>query len=173
MVETEQKLEHETWEIQIPGQVRIWTMDRRHGGYVTKPVNGRRGKSPRRITLTRDEREYNQELVPPENRHLDPFLNGALVRVIGDEKVGDLTDEALIQYLELLSEEAFQEAIEDIEFELTHRRLLELAANQGRMWQVEALRVLVDQRYPVPAGGTQRTVEEMFNDGEFGATRLS
>lgn len=165
--------ETEIWEIQVPGQVRVWVMDRRLGTYVSKPINGAPGKSPKRITLTRAEREYNQELVPSEKRQHDPFLNGSLVRIVDGEKQGDLTDEALMQYLELTTEETFQEAIEDIDIELTHRRLLSLAANHGRMWQVEALRTLVEERYPVPAAGTQRTVEEMFQDGEFGATRLS
>lgn len=163
----------ETWEIQIPGSIRIWVMDRRHGGYVTKAVNGRRGKGPRRITLTKDERLYNQELVPQENRRFDPFLNGSLVQIVDGKKQGDLTDEAIGAYLELESESAFSEAINDIRGELTHRRLLTLAAHKGRMWQVEMLRELIEDRYPVPAAGSQPVVDQMYAEGEFGATRLS
>jgi hypothetical protein len=159
----------ETWEIQIPGTARVWVRDRRFGTYQPKKVSG---KGPKRITLSRDEREYNQELVPEENERHNPWTNGTLVQIVGGTKQGELTDEALRAYLELESEEAFTEAVSDIDIELTLRRLIGFAATDGRMWQVTILRELIDERYRV--GGTQRTVQEMYDEGELDrSTRLS
>ena len=171
--EQEQKVEMETWEIQIQGRAWVWVWDRRENGYVQKAINGAKGKAPKRITMTKEEREYNPEIIPPENAKHDPFQNGTLARVEDGQRVGELTDDAINSYLELETEGAFTEAITDIEYELTHRRLLAFAAQHGRMWQVEALRDLIEERYPVPAAGTQPVVAQMYQEGEFGETRLS
>lgn len=166
----EEKLaEMETWEIQVPGSTWVWIYDRRSQGYDQKRVSGRRG--PKRVTLTREEREYNEELAHEDSQHLNPFRNGTLARVVDGEKVDAVTDDDLRVYLSLDGEAAFKEAVEEIDLELTIRRLLNLAAVEGRMFQVEILRDVVDERYRV--GGTQPTVEEMYSSGELERTRLS
>ena len=56
------------------------------------------------------------------------------------------------------------------ESELILRRLAEMSEKMGTLVQVEALRDLVHERYPI--GGTQRTVREMLEAEEFNSTRI-
>ena len=147
----------ETWEIQTAGALTVWKRDKRSGDYRKERVAA---TGPKRLRLSRDDREYNQELIPEENAHLDPFTNGMLAQVVGKKLVG-ITREEIIGLLEI-KDEAFVRAIAEIDNELTIRRLLELAESDGTVAQVAALREVIDERYRV--GGTQRTVREMLDE---------
>lgn len=163
----------ETWESAIPATVWIWVYDRREDRYNQQAVGGR---GSRRIHLTRDDRKYNQELMPVENEGLDPFTNGSL-RLLGaatrDENLDvryHLTDEELSQFFDVRDPDLFLEGVRDITSELILRRLADLSVSTGTQAQAEALKELVSTRYPI--GGTQKTIREMIDAGErIGATR--
>lgn len=157
--------EQEVWEIQIPGTV--WTRVRNPeipGTWKTIRANGAKG--PKRLSLTSEERRYNQELVPEENEHLDPFKNGSLKCVQGAPKDVKtwLTDDDLSAIIGLEDETLYQEEVSSITMELTLRRLLDLAERTATVPRYEFLRELVQDRYAV--GGTQRAVQEMIDAGE-------
>lgn len=157
----------ETWEIVTPGTIYVWVYDRREDRYDTQGVGGR---SSKRLHLTRDDRKYNQELVPLENRHLDPFTNGSLRLVdcaTRDETLDmryHLTDADLKQMFEVRDRTLFLEAVSSIESELVLRRLADLADENGTVAQLETLKDLIRERYPI--GGTQKAVREMIEAGE-------
>lgn len=156
----------ETWESVISGTVYVWIYDRRDDKYIQQAVGGR--SASKRLHITRDDRKYNQELVPPENRQHDPFTNGALKlkeAITRDESLDmryHFTDEDLKTFFEVRDDELFAEAINAIESELILRRLEAVAEKDGTKSQYEMVRDLVRVRYPI--GGTQRTVAEMFNE---------
>lgn len=155
--------ETETWEIQVPGKVTIWKRNRRTGEYARASVSG---AGPKILHITKDDRLYNQELIPEENGHLDPFTNGALARRDGG-KLRGITADTLRELLSVSDPDLFREAIEDhVDNELTIRRLSDLAASEGTVAQVEVLREVLDENYK--AGGTQRTVREMMQESEGG-----
>jgi hypothetical protein len=164
----------ETWETSIAGTVFVWVYDRREDRYQQQSVGGSTGS--RRIHLTRDDRKYNQELVPSENQGLDPFTNGTL-RLIGaatrDEMLDTryhFTDDELGEMFEVRDVDLFLEACRDITSELILRRLLAMADVRGTVAQAEGLKDLVKDRYPI--GGTQKTIRDMIEAGEkIGATR--
>lgn len=157
----------ETWQIETAGSVYVWSYDRRDDRYTTVAIGGRGSK---RAHLSRDDRKYNQELIPVENRHLDPFTNGTL-RLIDaatrDESLDmryHLTDEDLRQLFEVREPSLFLEGISAIESELVLRRLADMADENGTVVQAEALKELIRERYPI--GGTQTAVREMLEAGE-------
>lgn len=158
----------ETWESEIAGTVWVWLYDRRDDKYIKQAVGGR--SASRRLHITRDDRKYNQELVPPENRQHDPFTNGALrlVEAMTRDETLDmryhLTDEDLKAFFEVRDDELFLEAVQALESELVMRRLEAVAEKEGTVSQYEAVKALVRDRYPI--GGTQRTVREMIEAGE-------
>ncbi len=165
----------ETWESAIPGAVYVWVYDKREDRYVKQAVGGR--SASRRLHITRDDRKYNQELIPVENTALDPFTNGALRFVTAASRDESLdvryhfTDEELGQVFELRDLANFNEAIRDIDSELILRRLSDMSETIGTVAQVEALKDLLRERYPI--GGTQKSVREMIEAGErIGATRI-
>jgi hypothetical protein len=158
----------ETWESVVAGTVYVWTYDRRDDKYIKQAVGGR--SASKRLHISRDDRKYNQELVPPENREHDPFTNGALRlkdAATRDESLDmryHFTDEDLKTFFEIRDETLFQEAIEAVESELILRRLEAVAEKDGTKAQYEMVRDLVRERYPI--GGTQRTVREMFAEND-------
>jgi hypothetical protein len=162
---TTSKDETEVWEIQIRGT--IWTRVRNPevpGTWKTIRANGTRG--PKRITITASERQHNQELIPEENAHLDPFTNGSLRCVAGSPKDIKtwLTDEDLSAIIGLEDDALFEEEVTSISMELTLRRLLDLAERAATVPRHAFVRDLVQERYAV--GGTQRSVQEMIDAGE-------
>lgn len=165
----------ETWEIAFPGAVWVWVYDRREDVYKKQQVGQRTGSKT--LHITRDDRKYNQELIPDENRHLDPFTNGSL-RLLGaadrDESLdvrNHFSEEDLIAMFEVRDPSLFAEALEDVDSEVVIRRLQNLADEHATVAQAAALRELIDRRYPV--GGTQRTIREMLEAGDrIGADRL-
>lgn len=165
----------ETWEIAFPGTVWVWIWDRREDGYKKVQVGQRTGSKS--LHITRDDRKYNQELIPEENTHLDPFTNGQL-RLLGaadrDENLDTryhYSNEDLVGMFEVRDPALFASEIEDIGSEVILRRMYSLADEHATVAQMDALRDLLQKRYPI--GGTQRTVREMYEAGErIGAQRI-
>ncbi len=61
---------------------------------------------------------------------------------------------------DIRDESNFREAINDIESELVLRRMIALGETQGTNAQLEILKEVCQERWPI--GGTQRTVREMM-----------
>ena len=164
----------ETWESAIAGTVFVWVYDRREDRYHQQSIGGKSGS--RRIHITRDDRKYNQEQMPVENEHLDPFTNGSL-RLVGAATRDELldtryhfTDADLTSMFDVRDIDLFVEGIQAISSELILRRLQTMSEKVGTSAQTEALRELVTSRYPI--GGPQKTIREMIEAGEkIGATR--
>ena len=73
------KKAQEIWESTTEGTTWVNVRDPRNpDGWTRKKVGG---KGTKRITLTVEEREFNQELVPFEKQEFDPFSNGMLIRI--------------------------------------------------------------------------------------------
>lgn len=153
----------ETWEVQVPGTIYVLKLDRRKDEYVKTRLNGTRG--PKRVTLTRDDRKYNQEQVRPEYVKHDPFQNGALAQVVDGELVG-ITDVELSEMLQVREMADFTDLVSSIDNELTARRLLAVARTEGTLQQYEVVRDHIEDNWKV--GGTQPTVEEMFAEASSG-----
>lgn len=157
----------ETWESAVPGVIWVWLYDRREDRYTKHSIGGRGSK---RLHISRDDRKYNQELVPMENRQHDPFTNGALrfIEAANRDETLDIryhmTDEDLAQMFEVRDTDLFMEGIKGIESELILRRLEALAEVQATVAQYQAIKDLVRERYPI--GGTQKSVREMIAAGE-------
>ncbi|MEN9793037.1 MAG: hypothetical protein RL330_1115, partial [Actinomycetota bacterium] len=118
-----------------------------------------------RIQITREERRYNQDMISEENIAFDPFSNGQLICVQGEAMGSNqFTDDDLITILGLEDDDGFEEAIREVESEVVVRRLLGLAETNTTHARFEFIRDLVDTRYRV--GGTQKTVQQMYDDGE-------
>lgn len=165
----------ETWESAIEGTVWVWVYDRREDRYQKQAVGGR--SASKRLHITRDDRKYNQEQIPVENSTHDPFTNGALRFIDAatrDESLDmryHFTDTELAQVFELRDQDLFVEAVRGFESELILRRLGAMSEKLGTLVQVEAIRDLIQERYPI--GGTQRSVREMIEAGEkLNATRI-
>lgn len=165
----------ETWEVAFPGEVWVWVYDRRNDEYKKQLVSQRTGS--KMLHISRDDRKYNQELIPDECKHLDPFVNG-LLRLLGaatrDENLdvrNHYSNDDLIGMFEVRDGALFEEALEDLTSEIVLRRLMTLADDHGTVTQNNILRELIEKRFPV--GGTQKTVREMYEAGErIGAGRI-
>ncbi len=158
----------ETWEIQTEGTVWVRTKEPRTGGYAMTRVGGAGAK---RLRISTEDREYNSELIPEENRGSDPFTNGMLVRLVDGERVGGLTDQDLRDLLGVHGE-AFAEAVAELDSELSVRRLKAIAEEHATVAQLGVVNDYVEAHYKV--GGTQRTVCEMITAGEaVGGTIIS
>lgn len=154
----------EIWEVTTEGATWINVKDPRNPeGWVMKRVGG--PGSTKRITLSVEEREFNQELVAYENQHLDPFANGLLIRVQPkDVKRGknELSDAQLTELLEISSDDVFAEQLEAIQSEVILRRLIALAETKTSKARYEVIETLLDSRHHV--GKTSRVVKEMQDD---------
>lgn len=153
----------EIWETTTGGTTYVNVKDPRNpDGWTRRRVGG---KGSKRITLTVEEREFNQELIQYENEHLDPFTNGLLVRISPkDVERGDneKTDDQLIELLALSDDDAFQAVLESIKSEVVIRRLLELSKKHGSMLRHESIQYVVDDRYHI--GKTSQVVREQMAD---------
>jgi hypothetical protein len=129
------------------------------------PEEGRR-QGTKRITVTIEEREFNQELVTYENEAHDAFKNGLLRRISpkdpADKGVNEITDEELIEYLKLDDDDLFIEYYKGLESEIVLRRLLTLGERHTSMYRYNDLKAYVDAKYAL--GKTQRVVQEMYED---------
>lgn len=162
----------EVWEITTQGTVWVWAYDRRQDNYKQSRVGGGGGGGSKKLTITLDDRLYNQEMVVDESPELDPFTNGMLRRLSGPELNEDtqvdttnhLSNEDLTSLLQVRDEDLFKEEIIEIKSELLLRRLVDVAEKEGTVWQHEFLKELITERHPI--GGTQKTVREMIAAGE-------
>lgn len=166
----------ENWEITTDGTVWVLVTDPRDpSGYKKQRVGGRAGGS-KRLRLSTDDRRYNEEQIVTEMADSNPFRNG-LLRLI-DEKYQDdidtryhLTADDLSVFLEIRDEAMFEEAVLGITSELIIRRLAALGEKNATMGQLNFIKDVIEDRYKV--GGTQRAVQEIFDDTTSGGIRLS
>ena len=153
----------EIWEATTPGTTYVSVRDPRNPeGWTRRKVGG---KGSKRITITVEEREFNQELVQYENQHQDPFTNGALIRVSPKEVergVNERSDAQLIAMLRMTDDDAFEAELRSIKSEVVIRRLMELARAHTSMMRFEAVQTVVDERYSI--GKASLVVREMEGD---------
>lgn len=164
MAEDDKNLQ-ETWESTTGGTVWVHLKDARAiGGWRVQKVGG---KGTKRLKITVEEREFNQELIPFENAHHDPFTNGLLIRIhpkVVERGEYEYTNEQLIEMLAIDSEAVFEEQVKAIDSEVIVRRLLSLAEKHAPLVRYQAVQQLVDDRYRV--GKTSRVVREMYADDD-------
>lgn len=153
----------EIWEATTEGTTYVNVRDPRNaGGWTKRRVGGRGSK---RITITTEEREFNQDLVHYENRHLDPFTNGLLIQVAPkDVERGEnhRSDDELVTVLAIPDDDQFEKAVTLVTSEVVVRRMLALAEKRAPMMRYQFIRDLVTDRYSV--GKTSRVVAETEND---------
>lgn len=166
----------ETWEITTEGTVWVLVSDPRDpSGYKKQRVGGRAGGS-RRLRLSTDDRRYNEEQIVNEMETSNPFRNG-LLRLIDQSNLDDinttyhLTNDDLLTILEIRDEPMFEEAVQGITSELIIRRLAAVGEKSATMGQLNYIKGVIEDRYKV--GGTQRSVQEIFDDTKSGGIRLS
>lgn len=150
----------ETWESTTGSQVWINVKDpRARDSWVQKSVGG---KGSQRITITVDERIFNEELVAFENLHLCPFRNGLLIRILpkGAERSRfELNDEELLLLLQGGEDEQFEEDIDKVSSEVILRRLLFLAERNATKWRFETLERVIAEKFPI--GKSSQVYREM------------
>ena len=161
---TEDRQAQEVWETTTGGTVYVHVKDPRNpNGWVQKKVGGRGTK---RITVSVDEREFNQDLVTYENEQHDPFRNGLLRRISPkdptDKGQNEVADDELIEYLKLDDDQLFTEYYESLDSEVVLRRLLALGERHCSMYRFNHLKDHIDSKYAL--GKTQRVVKEMYED---------
>lgn len=158
----------EVWQLTGKGTLWLYKYDRREDRWTKHRFGGSSGGGSGRVELTVGERRYNQGRVVPENRlEHDPFTNGRLVRLTGPEDAEldtkyHWTEEHYKTLLELRDMDIFREEVESITNELILRRLYDFARTKATVEQLEFVRNLVTERYPI--GGTQRVVQEMLDE---------
>jgi hypothetical protein len=155
--------QQEIWESTTGGTTFVNVKDPRNPrAWITKKVGG---KGTQRITVTVEERLFNQELVTYENGDHDPFLNGLLVRISpkdAEKGENEVTDDYLIEQLRDRSDEAFTTYLKSLRSEIVLRRLQSLAERHAPMYRFNEIQTEVDARYPI--GKTSRVVSEMMHD---------
>jgi hypothetical protein len=165
----------ETWELNGDGTVYVYTYNPRDRVYGKTKVSSTSGS--RRLRISVEDRRYNEEQIIEEMQQHNPFRNG-LLRLVSAEKADDidatyhLTSDDLRELLAVRDEDDFRDGVEGIHSELMVRRLKQVAEDEGTMRQNEIVREIIEARYKV--GGTQKTVQEMIDEGEkLGGERLS
>jgi hypothetical protein len=162
----------EIWMSTTGGTTYVHVKDPRNvNGWVQKKVGG---KGSQRITLSIEEREFNQELVAYESQHHDPFTNGLLVRIApkGVERSQyEVNDEELVALLKGGEDEDFEEMVVKTHSEVVLRRMLFLAERNTTLYRHNVLRDTVAERYSI--GKTQQVVREIQeDDAKFAASDL-
>lgn len=152
---------HEVWQGTTDSTVWVQVKDPRvTGGWAKKRIVGRK-----KITLSVDERLFNQELIDEEFQDLDPFTNGLLVRTSpkdAEKAKYELTDEQLVELLMIDDDDTFAAELAGIESEVVVRRLLALAERKATFVRYQAVQAFVDDKYHV--GKTSRVVKEIIED---------
>jgi hypothetical protein len=155
--------DYEIWESTTGGTTWVQVKDPRvPGGWRQQKVGG---KGTQRLQITPEERAFNQELVPYENAHHDPFKNGLLVRTHpkqAERGEFELADEQLVEMLAINSDEVFEEQLKTITSEVIVRRLLELSSKHATMARHGAIQDVVDDRYRI--GKMSKVVKELYED---------
>lgn len=153
----------EIWETTTGGTTFVHVKDPRSPRAWNKKKVGGRGS--KRITLTVEERMFNQEQVAYENEHLDPFSNGLLVRVMPksiERSQYEISDEELVALLKGGEDEDFEAMVVATPSEVVLRRMLFLAERNATMYRHEVLRTAIETRFAI--GKTQQVVREMMAD---------
>lgn len=153
----------EIWEATTEGTTWVSVRNTRVPGAWTERRVG--GKGSKRLTITVEEREFNQEALPYENKHMDPFTNGLLVRISPKETTRtqyELVDDDLLEKLAIKDDAAFADYMMTVDSEVIIRRLLALARKHSTMARHQAIKEIVDGRYSV--GKTSRVVQEAAED---------
>jgi hypothetical protein len=161
----------EVWEIQTEGTVWVWTKDVRTPGHMQKTRVGGKAGGSRRLRISRDERRFNEEQVIDEMASHNPFRNGALRFVSADDKqqaddidtTYHMTNEDLLNLLEIKDEALLKSEVEGIASELVLRRLYMVAEKNATVAQLGIIRDVVDERYQI--GGTQQSIREQDRPG--------
>jgi hypothetical protein len=154
----------ETWEATTDGTTWVQVKDPRvAGGWRGQKVGG---KSRKKLNISVEEREFNQELIPEENAHHDPFQNGLLVRIhpkaVEDRGVNELDDEQLKEILAVDDDDLFEATVEAIDSEVIVRRLAELGKKGTTYARLQVILDIIEKRYSV--GKTSRVVQEAMED---------
>ncbi len=167
MLSQEELTQTEVWEAVADGTTWLHKKNPQVAG--TWKMHKVGGRGSKRITLTVEERLYNQELVPYENEKHDPFTNGTLVRVSPAEAErgeSEVTDAQLLELFEIGSDDVFSASVEDLKSEVVLRRLLNLAEKHATMVRYNMVRDLVEGRYK--RSKTQTSVADLYSeDGRF------
>lgn len=153
----------EVWEVTNESTVWVHVKDPRvPGGWSQKRVGGRGTK---KVTLTVEEREFNQELISEEYQHLDPFTNGIMIRTHPKTVTRgeyELTDDDLVTLLRAEGDEDFEKVLKSIESEVVVRRIFALAEKHATVTRYNVIQSLIDQRYRI--GKTSKVVKEIIED---------
>lgn len=165
---SEQELQQsEVWEAATEGTTWLHKKNLQVAGTWKQHKVGGRGSQ--RITLTVEERLHNQEMMPFENEHMDPFTNGTLIRISpenGDRSASEVTDAQLLELFEISNDDVFSAEVGEITSEVVLRRLMKLAEKHATMVRYNAVRDMVDDRYK--KNKTQTSVADLFReDGTF------
>lgn len=153
----------EVWETTTGGTFWVHVKDpRQPGGWAQKRFGGRGSK---KITITVEEREFNQELVSEDYQQHDPFTNGLLVRVspkVVERSEYELTDEDLLKVLAWEDDDKFEAYLRAVESEVIVRRFLALAGKNASKWRYDQIQQFVDVKYHI--GKTSKVAKEIFED---------
>lgn len=153
----------EIWESTTGGTVYVNVKDPRNPrAWIQKKVGG---KGSQRITITVEERLFNQDMNTYENEHLDPFANGLLYRVSpksGERGQYELSDEELVAVLKGGEDEDFEATVANTKSEIMLRRMLFLAERNATMHRFNIIKDTVEQRFAI--GKTSKVVQEMYED---------
>lgn len=154
----------ETWEATTNGTTYVQVKDPRvPGGWRVQKVGG---KSRKKLNISVEEREFNQELIPEENAKHDPFQNGLLVRTAPksteDRGPNELSDSQLLEILAVEDDNLFEETVRTVESEVIMRRLAILGKKATSYARLQIIEELIEQRYAV--GKTSRVVKEAMED---------
>lgn len=165
MLGEEMASETEIWEPTTESAVHVLKKNPQDPtGWRNVKVGGKRGT--RRLQLTREEREHNQQMVAIENKHLDPFLNGQLLCIQGtpDSSSAQMSDDQLRELLKIEDDDTFMEAVTDLGSEVLLRRLLLQAEDHATKRRYDMVYDYVSTTFRV--GYTQKSVREMESQDE-------
>ena len=153
----------EIWETTTDGTFWVHVKDPREpGGWKQKRFGGRGVK---KVTLTVEEREFNQELVSEDRQEHDPFTNGLLVRIHPkdvERGQNELPDEELIKILAIKSDDAFEKKLKSFDSEVVVRRIFELSEKSASKYRYDVIKDFVEERYRI--GKTSKVVKEIMTD---------
>jgi hypothetical protein len=140
----------EIWETTTGGTTYVNIRDPRVPNAWTKKKVG--GKGTKRITITVEERLYNEELVAFERESQCPFRNGLLVRIHpkGAERGQfEVSDAEIIALLTQLNDDEFTNTLANTHSEVVVRRMLALAERHATVYRFRILEDEVANRFAV------------------------
>jgi hypothetical protein len=152
--------DEEIWESCVQGRTWVEITDHK-GAPKSVSVLG----EGQRLRIGTADRLRNQEVCRDPN--LDPFTNGALMRVDKDGQDDPSTQskqthtEADLKLVFTLEEDAFREYVSELN-ELNVRRLKALAPDHATVWQDKHLAEQLVARWPI--GGDTPTYREMMGE---------